>query len=198
MKSCRAAAFPPDSDTLLSSGAAIKDAIRPPKVSAGQASAREFRTRDAPRKMPPASSQNEKRPLTPKPHVRVSPPPRDLRFRGGSGTIRGWNFRVASEFDAVIASIPPKPGTGLSAGTNGFSSGDQREGRREERRRGHRPGCACRSYGSAVLAPQDPGRRTAGPGAGRRGIVRRADTGQFASRATCRPGCRRRAGQPAR
>jgi ribonuclease T1 len=51
----------------------------------------------------------------------MSPPLRDLRFRGGSGTIRDWNFRVASELDAVIASNPPEPGSGLSAGTNGLA-----------------------------------------------------------------------------
>ena len=53
--------------------------------------------------------------------IRVAPPPRDLRFRGGSGTIRDWNFRVASEFDAVFASIAPKPGPVFQPGRTGLA-----------------------------------------------------------------------------
>jgi len=136
-------------------------------------------------------------PLTLKPCIRVPPPARDLRFRGGSGTIRDWNFRVASEFGAVIASIAPKPGTGLSAGTNRSSRGDHREGRREERRRSHSQWQACWSHGEAVPPPWRQGRRLVRAGAHRRGDLRHAGSDPFRSEAVVRPGCRRLAGQPA-
>ena len=158
-KPCRAAAFPPDPKLCqLSSGKGLCDAISSPRsqhaVSHRQGISRlasaPLRMRDI-----PCVFSEAKRPLTLKtPFSWVSPPPRDLRFRGGSGTIRDWNFRVASEFDAVIASIAPKPRAGLSAGTNGSSSGDQREGRREERRRSHRPWCA--HAGATALSSLPP------------------------------------------